>query len=65
LTQPDAALEREIISAWYTGAYDVRGERQIVTHTGALQWRALGLPAPGACAGRFGAWSQPPRPPAR
>jgi hypothetical protein len=61
LTRPDAALEREIIAAWYTGAHDVRGERQLVTHTGALKWRAVGVPVPGACAGRFGAWSQPPR----
>lgn len=65
LAHPDAALEREIIAAWYTGAHDVRGERQIATHTGALKWRALGIPAPGACAGRFGAWSQPPRSPGR
>jgi len=64
LTQPDAAMEREIIIAWYTGLYDLGGERQLATHTGALQWRALGLPAPGVCAGRFGAWSQPPRTPA-
>lgn len=37
LTRPDAALEREIIAAWYTGAHDVRGERHLVTHTGALK----------------------------
>ena len=61
LAQPDAALEREIIAAWYTGTHDRRGERQVATHAGALKWRALGIPAPGACAGRFGAWSQPPR----
>ena len=65
LASPDAALEREIIAAWYTGAYDVRGERQLATHTAALKWQALGIPAPGACAGRFGAWAQPPRAPGR
>ena len=61
LMRPDAALERDIIVSWYTGTYEVRGERRLATHTGALQWRAIGVPAPGACAGRFGAWSQPPR----
>jgi len=60
LAQPDAAFEREIITAWYTGTHDVRGERQVATHTGALKWRSLGIPAPGQCAGRFGAWSQRP-----
>jgi hypothetical protein len=62
LANPDVALEREIVTAWYTGAHDVRGEQQLATHAGALKWRALGIPAPGACAGRFGAWSQPVRP---
>ena len=61
LTRPDAALERQIIAAWYTGAHDVGGERRLVTHIGALKWRAMGIPVPGMCAGRFGAWSQPPR----
>jgi hypothetical protein len=65
LAQPDAALEREIVTAWYTGTHAVRGEPQVATHTGALKWRALGIPPPGACAGRFGAWSQPPRTAAR
>lgn len=61
LRQPDAALEREIVIAWYTGAIDVGGERRLVTHNGALKWSAIGVPVPGACAGRFGAWSQPRR----
>lgn len=65
LMEPDAAMEREIIMAWYTGLYDLRGERRLATHAGALQWRAIGVPVPGSCAGRFGAWSQPPRTPAR
>jgi hypothetical protein len=60
LAQPDAAFERELIAAWYTGVHDVRGEMQVATHTGALKWRALGIPAPGQCAGRFGAWAQRP-----
>jgi hypothetical protein len=60
LAQPDAAFEREIIVAWYTGAHDVRGQHEVATHAGALKWRALGIPPPGQCAGRFGAWSQRP-----
>src|SRR5438093_10462299 len=59
LPRPDAALEREIIVSWYTGTYEIGGERRLFTHAGSLQWRAIGLPVPGACAGRFGAWSQP------
>ena len=65
LRQPDEALEREIISAWYTGLYNAGGEPRLATHTGALQWRALRMPAPGTCTGRFGAWSDPPRAAAR
>jgi hypothetical protein len=61
LARPDAALEREIIVAWYTGTYEIGAERRLFTHTGSLQWRAIGLPVPGGCAGRFGAWSQAPR----
>src|SRR5260221_8663285 len=44
LAQPDPALEREIITAWYTGMHDVRGEQKVATHTGALKWQALGIP---------------------
>jgi hypothetical protein len=62
LARPDAALEREIIVAWYTGVQQARGEAQMVTHTGALQWRAMGMPAPGTCVGPFGTWATPPRP---
>ena len=61
LARPDAALERDIIVAWYTGVQQVRGEARLVTHAGALQWRALGMPAPGLCAGPFGTWAKPPR----
>jgi hypothetical protein len=63
LARPDAALERDIIVAWYTGVQEVSGEARVVTHTGALQWRALGMPAPGLCAGAFGTWAKPPRSP--
>ena len=63
LARPDAELERDIIAAWYTGVHEVRGEAQLVTHTGALQWRALNMPAPGTCAGPFGAWAKPQRSP--
>jgi hypothetical protein len=65
LRQPDSALEREIIAAWYTGVSTVGDQPRLATHTGALQWRALGIPAPGTCSGRFGAWAEPPRPNAR
>ena len=63
LARPDAALERDIIVAWYTGVHQVRGEGQLVTHTGALQWRALNMPAPGTCVGPFGSWAKPHRSP--
>jgi len=63
LGRPDAALERDIIVAWYTGVQKVRGEARLVTHAGVLQWRALGMPAPGLCAGRFGTWAKPHRSP--
>jgi Membrane bound FAD containing D-sorbitol dehydrogenase len=65
LAHPDATLERDIIVAWYTGVHHVRGEAQLVTHTGALQWRALGMPAPGTCVGPFGTWAKPHRLPQR
>ena len=42
---------------------DAPGEARVVTHTGALQWRALGMPAPGLCDGPFGTWARPPRSP--
>jgi hypothetical protein len=58
LAFPDPTLEREIIAAWYTGVHQVRGEAQLVTHTGALQWRALDMPAPGVCVGPFGSWAR-------
>lgn len=54
-------LERRILECWYTGTYPVSGGRRVATHTGALMWAALGMPAPGTCAGRFGAWATPPR----
>ncbi len=63
LARPDAALERDIIVAWYSGVHQVRGESQLVTHGGALQWRALGMPAPGSCVGPFGSWAKPHRSP--
>lgn len=61
LTPAHLALERTIIECWYTGTYTVGGERRLATHTGALMWNALGMPAPGSCASAFGAWSRPPR----
>ena len=56
-----AALEHAIIESWYTGTYTVNGERRLATHTGALMWSALDMPAPGTCVGAFGAWSHPHR----
>ena len=61
LTPAHIALERTIIECWYTGMYTVNGERRLATHTGALMWAAMGMPAPGTCATPFGAWSRPPR----
>jgi len=54
------ALAATIIEWWYTGVYTMKGESRIATHTGALMWSALGITAPGTCAARFGAWSNPP-----
>jgi hypothetical protein len=50
-TPEQTVVARTIIEWWYTG---------VATHTGALTWAALGMPAPGTCAGPFGAWSRPP-----
>lgn len=61
LTPAHVALERTIIEWWYTGVYVAGGEARVMTHTGALKWSALGMPAPGTCAGPFGAWAHPPR----
>lgn len=63
LARPDAALERDIIVAWYTGVQEAPGGARVVMHTGALQWRALGMPAPGWCVGPFGTWATPHRSP--
>lgn len=60
-TPAQLTLERTIIEWWYTGTYILKGERRLATHTGALMWDALGMPAPGTCASAFGAWSRPPR----
>ena len=55
------ALERTIIEWWYTGIYTLNGERRLATHTGALMWTAMDLPAPGTCTASFGSWSRTPR----
>lgn len=54
------ALASTIIEWWYTGIYTRGGQRRVATHTGALMWTAVGVPADGTCAGPFGAWSRPP-----
>src|SRR5688572_6113958 len=60
LTPEQAAVSRTIVEWWYTGVYAIDGTPRLATHTGALMWSALGMPAPGTCAGQFGAWSRPP-----
>lgn len=59
-TPEQAALSRTIIEWWYTGVYTIDGKPHLATHTGALVWSALDMPAPGTCTGQFGAWSRPP-----
>jgi hypothetical protein len=61
LTPAHIALERTIVECWYTGTYSVAGERRLATHAGALMWGALGVRAPGSCAGAFAEWSRPPQ----
>ena len=53
-------LAATIVEWWYTGIYTVAGKPRLATHTGALMWSAMGMPAPGTCAGPFGAWSRAP-----
>ena len=48
------ALERTMIEWWYTGIYTLNGERHLATHTGALMWSAMSLPAPGTCTSEIG-----------
>lgn len=60
-TSAHAVLERTILEWWYTGLYEVRGEKRVATHEGALMWDAIGVPAPASCAGEFGAWSRAPK----
>lgn len=59
-TPEQSAVARTIIEWWYTGVYTLEGKPRLATHAGALMWSALGCPAPGTCAGPFGAWSRPP-----
>lgn len=59
-TPEQRALEATVVEWWYTGVYARNGERRLATHAGALMWSALGMPAPGSCAGTFGAWSEAP-----
>jgi hypothetical protein len=55
------ALSETIVEWWYTGICTVDGKQQLATHSGALAWGALGMPAPGTCGGAFGAWARPPQ----
>lgn len=61
-TPEQRALSATIIEWWYTGVFSLGKEQRVATHTGALVWSALNMPAPGTCAAAFGAWSNPPRP---
>jgi hypothetical protein len=54
------SLSFTIVEWWYTGVYTVNDTPRLATHTGALVWSAMSMPAPGTCAGAFGAWSRPP-----
>jgi hypothetical protein len=60
-TPAHIAVEEEIVTAWYTGTYDLDGQRHLATHSGALMWSALGRAAPGICASARASWSQPPQ----
>jgi hypothetical protein len=60
-TPEQRVLSQTIVEWWYTGVYTVDGKPRLATHTGALMWSALDMPAPGTCVGPFGAWSKPPR----
>ena len=59
-TPEQSAVASTIIEWWYTGVYALEGKPKLATHAGAMMWSALGLPAPGTCAGPFGAWSRAP-----
>jgi hypothetical protein len=59
-TPAHVELEREIITAWYTGTYTIDGVPRVATYAGALMWTVFGRPAPGICAGPTGFWSDPP-----
>jgi hypothetical protein len=60
-TPEQAELSRTIIEWWYTGTYTIGKDRKLATHSGALMWDAMGMPAPGTCSAPFGAWAQPPQ----
>ena len=59
-TPAHVELEREIITAWYTGTYTIDGVPRVATYAGALMWTVFGRPSPGLCAGQTGFWSSPP-----
>jgi Membrane bound FAD containing D-sorbitol dehydrogenase len=60
-TPEQRVLSQTIVEWWYTGVYTLNGKPRLATHTGALMWNAMDMPAPGTCVGPFGAWSKPPR----
>jgi len=58
-TAAHVQLEREIITAWYSGMYTIDGVLRVANYAGALMWTVFGRPAPGICAGPTGFWSNP------
>lgn len=58
-TSAHVELEREIITAWYTGTVAIDHVPRVATYAGALMWTVFGRPAPGICAGPTGFWSNP------
>ena len=50
-TPEQAALVADHHRVVVHGVYTIDGKPRLATHTGALVWSALGMPAPGTCAG--------------
>jgi len=57
----ELAIEESIIESWYTGIFELNGQRRVATLPDALVWDAIGVSAAGTCAGEFGAWSKAPQ----
>ena len=56
-----AALEVEVISAWYSGIVESAAGPRLASYEEALMWRALDFTKPmGYCGDGFGSWALPP-----